>query len=252
LRNSELVHIGTSGWYYGHWRGSFYPADLDPDQWLQNYSRHFRTVEINNSFYQLPEHETLARWRDAVSSEFIFAVKASRYITHMKKLLDPMEPVNNLMERTGALGDQLGPVLFQLPPHWGRDSERLSSFLDVLPEGHRYAVEFRDPSWFDDEVYQVLQSHGAAFCIYYFGDLASPRMVTADWIYVRFHGPGGAYHGSYSTELLSGWAGAFATWSAQGKEIYCYFNNDAEGHAPHDAARLQAMIEGQRKEGDLV
>jgi len=252
LRNSELVHIGTSGWYYGHWRGSFYPADLDPDQWLQNYSRHFRTVEINNSFYQLPEHETLARWRDAVSSEFIFAVKASRYITHMKKLLDPMEPVNNFMERTGALGDQLGPVLFQLPPHWGRDSERLSSFLDVLPEGHRYAVEFRDPSWFDDEVYQVLQSHGAAFCIYYFGDLASPRMVTADWIYVRFHGPGGAYHGSYSTELLSGWAGAFATWSAQGKEIYCYFNNDAEGHAPHDAARLQAMIEGQRKEGDLV
>ncbi len=252
MRNSELVHIGTSGWYYGHWRGSFYPADLDPDQWLQNYSRHFRTVEINNSFYQLPEHETLARWRDAVSSEFIFAVKASRYITHMKKLLDPMEPVNNFMERTGALGDQLGPVLFQLPPHWGRDSERLSSFLDVLPEGHRYAVEFRDPSWFDDEVYQVLQSHGAAFCIYYFGDLASPRMVTADWIYVRFHGPGGAYHGSYSTELLSGWAGAFATWSAQGKEIYCYFNNDAEGHAPHDAARLQAMIEGQRKEGDLV
>jgi uncharacterized protein YecE (DUF72 family) len=243
LRNSELVHIGTSGWHYAHWRGSFYPEDLDPGQWLQDYAQRFATVEINNSFYQLPERETLVRWRDAVPPRFTFAVKASRYITHMKKLLDPVEPVTNFIERVGALGDRLGPVLFQLPPHWGRDPERLSSFLDVLPQDHRYAVEFRDPSWFDDEVYQILRSYGAAFCIYYFGDLASPKEVTADWIYVRFHGPDGAYHGSYSTELLSGWAGAFATWSAQGKEIYAYFNNDAEGHAPQDAARLQAMIE---------
>ena len=243
MKKSDLVHIGTSGWHYAHWRGSFYPQDLDPDRWLQDYAQHFGTVEINNTFYHLPERETFTQWRDTVPAEFIFAVKASRYITHMKKLLDPVEPVTEFTERADRLGHRLGPILFQLPPHWGRDLERLSSFLDVLREGHRYAIEFRDPSWFDDEVYQALQSHGAAFCMYHFGNLASPKIVTADWIYVRFHGPDGAYQGSYSTELLGEWAGAFTAWSAQGKEIYCYFNNDAEGHAPHDAARLQAMIE---------
>jgi uncharacterized protein YecE (DUF72 family) len=243
LSNRGLVHIGTSGWHYNHWRGSFYPAELDPDQWLRHYSQRFGTVEINNSFYQLPARENLLQWRDAVPPEFIFAVKASRYITHLKKLLDPMEPATKFVDRVSTLGDRLGPILFQLPPNWGRDAKRLSSFLRILPKDYRYAFEFRDPSWFDEEVYQVLQSHGAAFCMYHFADLASPKKVTADWIYVRFHGPDGAYHGSYSTESLSGWAGAFATWSAQGKEIYCYFNNDAEGHAPRDAARLQAMFE---------
>jgi uncharacterized protein YecE (DUF72 family) len=233
--------IGTSGWHYEHWQGPFYPQDLPSDKWLAYYTKHLPTVEINNSFYQLPAVETLRQWRTDTPEDFVFAVKASRYITHMKKLKDPDEPVSNFMTRVCELGDKLGPILFQLPPHWNLNLDRLRSLLELLPEGHRFAFEFRDTSWFDKRVYEMLAAHDAAFCIYQLSGHLSPKQVTTDWVYVRLHGPGDAYQGKYDVQTLSGWMGAFSTWARQGKEVYCYFDNDEAGYAVQNALTLQAM-----------
>ena len=240
---SARICIGTSGWHYDHWNESFYPEGLSPGERLAFYADRFGGVEINNSFYQLPETDTIESWRDTVSGDFLFAVKASRYITHMKKLKDPQEPVDNFLERVRSLGSRLGPILFQLPPKWRCNPQRLRDFLAVLPGGQRYAFEFRDPSWFDDEVYRALEEAGAAFCIYDLAGRQSPKEVTADFVYVRLHGPGNAYEGSYSPQVLAGWAGAFATWSGQGWDIYCFFDNDQKGYAVTDAMRLQEMLD---------
>lgn len=237
------IRIGTSGWHYDHWSGPFYPEDLRKDEFLDYYAGQFQSVEINNSFYRLPSEKTLVRWREGVPDGFIFAVKASRYITHMKKLKDPQEPVSNFVQRVKLLGGKLGPILFQLPPRWNVNAKRLQSFLEVLPQGYRYAFEFRDPSWFDAGVYELLKGHGSAFCMYDFDRRLSPKEVTADFVYVRFHGPEGPYQGQYDTETLAGWAGAFSTWAGQGKEIFCYFDNDQAGYAAHDAMRLRQMLE---------
>ena len=238
-----MFQVGTSGWHYDHWQGPFYPENLPSDDWLAYYSARLSTVEINNSFYQLPEVESLRNWRSGMPQGFLFAAKASRYITHMKKLKDPEEPVASLLGRMDELGDKLGPILFQLPPNWHMDPERLGSFLDTLPEGYRYAFEFRHPSWFDDRVYEMLEAHDAAFCIYALGGRASPKEVTSDWVYVRLHGPGAAYQGKYDAETLAGWLGAFSTWMRQGKDVHCYFDNDEAGYAVQNALALQAMAE---------
>lgn len=237
------TRIGTSGWHYDHWRGVFYPGDAPPDSWLQRYADRFDTVEINNSFYQLPERETLEAWRGQVPAGFCFAVKGSRYMTHRKKLSDPEEPVDRFTQRTSALGGTLGPVLFQLPPHWHVDVARMEAFLAALPDGRRHAMEFRDDSWHTDDVYAVLEAHGVAFCVFDLAGRTSPKPVTADFVYIRLHGPvDPAYQGSYDARSLAGWAGAISSWRASGRDVYCYFNNDAEGHAPKDAARLREML----------
>ena len=210
-------------------------------EFLKYYADHFQTVEINNSFYQLPKKETLTSWRNSVPSGFIFTVKASRYITHMKKLKDPSEPLHTLLETVEVLGDKLGPILFQLPPRWQFNPQRFDNFLDSLPANHRYAFEFRDPRWFNTSAYEMMSKHRAAFCIYELAGLLSPKEVTADFIYIRLHGPGEAYQGEYDTDALAGWAGAFYTWAKQGKEIFCYFDNDEAGYAAQDALRLQKM-----------
>lgn len=238
------IHIGTSGWHYQHWRNTFYPEELASEDWLDYYTQHFHTVEINNSFYQLPEEKTLKQWRGKVPEGFSFTVKASRYITHQKKLKDPQQSLPSLLERIAILGDKLGLILFQLPPRWHCNPERLGEFLAALPEDYRYVFEFRDRSWFNPEVYELLATHQAAFCIYDLAGELSPKEVTADFIYVRLHGPDDAYQGQYSTQTLSGWAGAFSTWTSQGKEVYCYFNNDQFGYAARDARHLQSMIDG--------
>jgi uncharacterized protein YecE (DUF72 family) len=243
LIKAEKLHIGTSGWHYDHWKGPFYPEDLTTERWLSFYSEHLDTVEINNSFYQLPETETLESWRLTTPEGFLFAVKASRYVTHMKKLKDPDQPLANFLGRMMGLGDKLGPILFQLPPNWHLNLERLNSFLDKLPEGRRFAFEFRDPSWFDERVYQLLSAHDAALCIYEFGGRKSPKESTTNWIYVRLHGPEGAYRGKYDVQTLTGWIGAFSTWMRQGKEIYCYFDNDEAGYAAQNAITLKGMAE---------
>jgi uncharacterized protein YecE (DUF72 family) len=243
MNRSKNVNIGTSGWHYDHWHGPFYPEDLPSSEALSFYLERFSTVEINNSFYQLPEEETLETWRNTVPDDFIFAVKASRYITHMKKLKDPQEPVSNFMSLVSTLEDKLGPILFQLPGSWHFNEERLTHFLSVLPDGFRYVFEFRDPDWHNEACYELLAKHNAAFCIFEIDHFLSPRQVTADFVYIRLHGPGAAYEGQYSSQTLAGWAGAFNSWLQQGHQIYCYFDNDQNGYAPQDAAQLQAMLE---------
>lgn len=243
MQDSKNIHIGTSGWNYKHWKGSFYPEDLAQTRWLTFYSERLKTVEVNNSFYQLPSEKTFREWHEAVAEKFIFSVKASRYITHMKKLKEPGEALTNFLARAEVLEDKLGPILFQLPPRWGFNLERLTSFLQLLPGDFKYTFEFRDSSWFKQETYQALQEHNAAFCIYEFAGRLSPKEVTADFIYIRLHGPQEeAYRGQYSTEALSGWAGAFSAWLNQVNEIYCYFDNDEKGYAAQDALRLKEMV----------
>jgi len=237
------IHIGTSGWHYTHWKGPFFPKNIPAEEMLAFYAERFQATEINNSFYRLPEAKTFAAWHDTTPPGFVFSVKASRYITHMKKLKDPEKPLGNFMDRIRDLGDRLGPVLFQLPPNWSCNPGRLEEFLAVLPSGHRYAFEFRDPSWFDDRVYQLLAKAGAAFCIYELAGRHSPKSVTADFVYVRLHGPAAAYQGSYPTQTLAGWAGAFSTWARQGKDIFCFFDNDEKGYAAANAMCLRDMLD---------
>ena len=236
------IYIGTSGWNYPHWQGPFYPEGLARRDWLPYYAERLASVEVNNTFYQLPERSTLEQWKSSVPQSFQFSVKASRYITHMKKLKDPERSTERFFKRIEALKGKLGPVLFQLPPRWKRNSERLQSFLEQLPREFAYTFEFRDTSWFDREIYALLHGTGAAFCIYHLAGVLSPKQVTAEFVYIRLHGPGDAYQGRYDTKTLSGWAGAFSTWHRQGKEIFCYFDNDQAGYAAQDALRLQGML----------
>lgn len=236
-------HIGTSGWSYDHWKGPFYPDDIKGDNMLSYYCEHFKSVEINNSFYHLPQAKTLKHWRDMSPDNFLFSVKASRYITHMKKLNDPKQSVHDLLERVSVLKEKLGPILFQLPPRWRYNHDRLNHFLEGLSDEFRYAFEFRDPSWLEPEVYHLLSKHNAAFCIYELDGFISPREVTADFVYTRLHGPGGPYQGDYDNRTLAGWAGAFHSWAKQGKDIYCYFDNDEAGYAARNAESLVRMME---------
>jgi len=244
----ELL-IGTSGWSYDHWSGPFYPEHLPSRERLPYYAERFRSVEINNAFYQLPDENTLRHWRDAVPRDFVFTVKASRYITHMKKLKDPAHSVSNFFHRISVLDDRLGPILFQLPPRWRFNPGRLGDFLDALGGGFRYAFEFRDPSWLNQEAFDLLAQHGAALCIYELDGFLSPKEITADFVYLRLHGPEGAYRGSYDQQTLSGWAGAFSQWRGQGRDLYCYFDNDQAGYAALNALSLRSMMD-RGVEGD--
>lgn len=237
------IHVGTSGWHYRHWKGPFYPEDLPQQEMLAFYARHFESAEVNNSFYRLPEERTLRRWCRQVPEGFVFAAKASRYLTHMKKLKDPEGALEKLFGRLSLLKEKLGPVLFQLPPRWGMDAGRLRDFLAALPAQGRFAFEFRDPNWFHPEIYEALAGRGAAFCIFELAGELSPREVTSDFVYLRLHGPAGAYEGRYGRQGLSGWAGALSSWSRAGKDVYCYFDNDEKGYAPQDALLLREMLE---------
>ena len=236
------LYIGTSGWNYPHWREAFYPPGMPTADWLSFYARHFSSVEINATFYRLPNRETLDAWRDAVPPDFRFAVKASRYITHLKKLKDPQSSIAAFFERIDRLGDRLGPILFQLPPRWHANIERLSAFLDALPDGYRYAFEFRDPSWWDAAVTDLLATYGAAFCVFDLDGQTSPFIETADFVYLRWHGANGPYRGGYSDAQLRSLAQRFREWLDDGRDVHAYFDNDTEAQAPRDAARLKALL----------
>ncbi len=237
------IRIGTSGWHYADWAGPFYPADMRPEDYLASYAARFSTVEINNTFYHLPETETLRQWSRSTPPGFTFACKASRYTTHMKKLKDPKASSEKFFAAIGHLGSKCGPVLFQLPGRWRVNPGRLGAFLAALPGGYRYAFEFRDRSWLCDEVFDLLRRHDAALCVYDLEGFQSPVVDTAGFAYVRLHGPGKAYAGSYDDESLKGWAEKIGNWQRAGKDVYCYFNNDQQGHAPLNAARLLDMID---------
>ena len=236
------VRIGTSGWHYKHWVGQFYPDKLPAKEMFAFYARHFDTVEINNSFYRLPLPKTFDSWRDNSPRNFLFAVKANRFITHMKKLKDPQSSSEKFFAGVERLETSLGPILFQLPPHWGLDLQRLANFLDQLPKEHRYVFEFRDESWLVNDALDVLRKYNAAFCIHDLARMQTPLEITADFTYLRFHGPGEAkYCGSYSAASLRRWADRINDWKANGIDVYAYFNNDVGGHANSNGLQLKAL-----------
>jgi uncharacterized protein YecE (DUF72 family) len=237
------ARVGCSGWEYKHWRGNFYPDRAPRTKWFEHYASIFDTVEINNSFYRLPERGTFAAWARRAPTRFEFAVKASRYLTHMKKLKDPEEPVERLFSRMRALGRHLGPVLYQLPPGWRLDFERLRRFLDVLPPGARHVMEFRDPTWYDPEVCRLLDRRGVALCLHDMGGSATGRDRVGPFVYVRFQGAGGQYAGGYPEDRLRGWAQWLDAQRDAGADVYAYFNNDEGGHAPRDAVTLRRLMQ---------
>ena len=236
------VRIGTSGWHYKHWKGSFYPAELPASQMLSYYQQHFDSVEINNSFYRLPKPGMFAAWREATPAGFLFAVKASRFLTHNKKLKDPENALDNLLPRAAELGDKLGPILFQLPPKWRCNAERLEAMLAILPRELKCAFEFREPSWLCDDVLHILRRYNAAFCIFELAGYHAPLELTADWTYVRLHGPGGKYQGSYPDHKLEEWAGRIEEWSRALRHVFVYFDNDQAGYAAHNALTLKRLV----------
>ena len=240
------IHIGTSGWHYKHWKGTFYPKELKQNQHFPYYLQNFKTVEINNSFYRLPTPETFINWKNLVPDDFIFAVKASRYITHMKKLNDPVESTESFFTNVNHLGEKLGPILFQLPPFWPLNYNRLEEFLKHLPGTYRYTFEFRNTTWYNDRVYEVLNKYNIAFCIYEIDKHLSPINVTADFVYVRLHGPEGKYAGSYSDQTLTEWAKRCDQWAQDGKEVFVYFDNDQLGYAAFNAKRLSELVQNLR------
>ena len=238
---SPTARIGCSGWQYKHWRGVFYPAELSPSRWFEYYASQFDTVEINNTFYRLPETSTFAAWRKQAPPAFLYAVKASRFLTHMKKLKDPAEPLHRLFQRAQRLQRTLGPVLYQLPPHWAANLERLSTFVRALPRRRQHVIEFREPSWYKDEVFELLERAGVALCLHDMAGSQTGKMVIGPLVYVRFHGPA-KYTGRYDDRVLEDWAEWLAAQMRSGRHIFAYFNNDAAGHAPRDAIRLRRAI----------
>jgi len=235
----RAIHIGTSGWQYDDWRGPFYPDDLPQRAWLEFYADRFGTVEVNNSFYRLPERETFARWREQTPKGFVVAVKASRFITHLKRLKDPDEPVKLFWERAAGLGDRLGPVLFQLPPRFPVDVERLRGLLDALPDEMHAALEFRDPTWYTDDVFHLLDGAGAAIVWPDRPGVRPTLPVTARWLYVRFH-QGTTTGPRYRRDKLKRWASRIA--AADAREAFIYFNNDQTGAAIRDARTMIELL----------
>jgi uncharacterized protein YecE (DUF72 family) len=236
------IRIGTSGYMYRHWRkGVFYPAGLPVKRELAYYAARFRTVELNNPFYRLPTPEMFVRWRESTPAGFDFAVKASRYITHIKRLRDVGDEIALFMERASLLQQKLGPVLFQLPPTQQIDNARLRDFLSLLSSDCRWVMEFRHPSWHTGETYQLLAEHGVALCIPVGGGLEPDRITTAPFTYIRMH-RGKEPAGGFTGAELEAWASQVRALAASGKEVYVYFNNDWEGFALRDAAVFEQHL----------
>lgn len=244
------MHIGCSGWSYPDWRGLVYPADRPPSRWLSTYATWFDTVELNSTFYRLPEESTVDRWAADAGPGFTFAVKVGQFGSHRKKLKDPTAWLANHLDRVRRLGAHLGPNLVQLPPRWRRNTNRLDEFLDACPPDIRWAVEVRDPSWLHDETFEVLARHQAALCVH---DMLPdhPWERTSDWTYVRFHGPDAVerpYRGRYGQSRLAAVAERLDHWHSQGVDVHAYFNNDYEGNAVVDAACLREMLDPGSRE----
>ncbi len=234
------IRIGTSGWNYPHWKGLFYDEEIPKTKWLEFYTRHFSTVEANTTFYHLPKPATVENWRNRSPEGFLWTVKASRYITHMKKLRDPHDSLERFYDAIERFGEKLGPILFQLPPMLKYDEAVFDAFCRALHPGHRYALEVRHADWIRDEVLQDLRDHGIAFCI---ADTAGRfpyvEAVTADFVYIRLHGSQALYGSDYTEEELQAWAKKIRKWK---RDTYVYFDNDARAFAPKNAARLKEIL----------
>jgi len=248
------LRIGCSGWNYKAWRGCFYPDALSPSHWLAHYARRFDTVEANSTFYRLPEAETFAAWAEQTPPGFVMAVKASRYLTHLKRLRDPEAPLERLFDRAAALGTRLGPVLYQLPGFQKFDRPRLERFLQALPArlpGRcrrrgtrlRHVLEFRDPSWYVPDTFALLREHQVTLCLHdkRASEIDEPNV--GPLVYVRFHGTSGHYAGSYGAAALNRWARRLADQWAAGRDVYAYFNNDPDATATRNALSLRRRVE---------
>jgi len=236
-------YIGTSGWHYEHWRGRFYPEQLPKAKWLGFYADHFTTVEVNNSFYRLPSENTFANWYGNSPDNFTFAVKVSRYVTHIKRLKNAEEAVGKFISRAKLLKEKLGPLLYQLPPNMHRNDEVLESFMSSLPQGFKHVFEFRHQSWFEDRVLETLHKYNVGFCIFDMPHLDCPLVATADFAYIRFHGSTELYSSCYSDEELAHWAKKLKDLATNLKEVYIYFNNDAGAFAVKNAMTLGNYLE---------
>jgi uncharacterized protein YecE (DUF72 family) len=236
------VHVGCSGWVYRHWKGGFYPEDLPQKRWFEHYSSEFDTVEINASFYRLPLASTFDKWHDQAPPGFRYAVKANRFITHMKKLKDCEEALDTFIDLARRLKSYLGPILYQLPPSLHKDVPRLDAFLKLLPRSIEHVFEFRHRSWYDEDVLALLDRHGAGFVTHDLVGLKSPRWASGRTAYVRFHGTAGKYRGRYSDAQMDGWADWLLEQCAQGRSAWAYFNNDIGGDAIEDARNLKTRL----------
>lgn len=256
-----MIRVGCSEWVYKHWAGDFYPPGVKPAAWFDHYQRIFDTVEINNSFYRLPEWGTFAAWgararaNEACGGEpFLFALKASRFLTHMKRLIDPADPIDRLLKRARHLGPRLGPILYQLPPRWVPDTGRFEAFLAALPKtialprrgGRvplRHTVEIRDPRAYDGPLPALLERYAVSLCLHDMKESMTPRVAIGPFVYVRFHGTT-RYGGRYPDRHLADWAAWLRGVHDEGRDVFVYFNNDTGGHAPRDAIRIRALLNG--------
>ena len=236
------THVGCSGWHYEDWRGRVYPAGLTKSRWLAYYSGIFDTVELNNTFYRLPGESAITRWFETTGSDFVFAVKGSRYITHVRRLKDVESAVQQFTERLSALGNKLGPVLWQLPPSMSRDDTRLEAFLRLLPRSPRNVIEFRHTSWRNEDIYSMLRCHGVALCLVDMPGFRTPAIATTDFIYIRFHGADSLYSSCYEFEQLERWAVDIRDLSQGVRPVYAYFNNDVNAYAVDNALTLRRLL----------
>lgn len=244
ILNKNLIHIGTSGWSYKDWRGNFYPENIKPIDFLKFYSEHFSTVEINSSFYHMLRDKIVIHWSEEVPSDFIFALKANREITHIKKLEDPEQIIPDFMQSLSSFKNKLGPILFQLPPSFGFNNiSRLRSFINVLPKDFSYVFEFRNKSWFNEKTYEILKERNIALCIYNLSGYQSPLELTTDFTYIRYHGTEGIGVGEYSIEDIEELSGYIAKFVSQNKNVYCYFNNGANGVGIVNAKQLKKSLQ---------
>jgi uncharacterized protein YecE (DUF72 family) len=237
------VLIGTSGWHYDSWRGPFYPRGLPITAQLQYYASQFEAAELNGVFYRTPTPDAVKSWKEQTGKSFVFTWKASKFITHWKRLSATSVNSLELMEsRLSLLGEKAAPVLFQLPPNFQADAGRLSAFIRMLSRNRRYSFEFRHPSWYSPPIMRLLSEENISLCISDHHDAPAPWRRTADFVYVRCHGPGGRYKGHYSTDTLAGWAKRIRSWKAQGCDVFVFFDNDQKSAAPIDALKLKQLL----------
>lgn len=239
--SSPQIHIGTSGFSYKHWKENFYPNELKEKEWLKYYSTVFSTVELNTTFYHLPLLSSVTNWFSQVPQHFLFSIKASRYITHQKRLHEAQESLHIFYQRIAGFKSKTGPILFQLPPSFKMNKDLLLEFLKNLQESHLHVFEFRHDSWYVDEIYDLLKKHQVALCITDLNGKLSPEEITSHFTYIRLHGPKKAYQGSYGQQLKK-WKSKIEEWSLK-NSVFCYFDNDEKGYAIQDARSLQEMLQ---------
>ncbi len=235
-------YIGCSGWHYDHWRGLYYPTEMHKTEWLSFYAKQFNTVELNSSFYHLPSERALNRWKETTPANFIFSIKVSRFITHIKKLRKSELALNNFLSRISFINGKLGPLLYQLPPSIKRDDDLLCDFLALLPQGYRHVFEFRHESWINESIFHILQQYNVAFCVINMPNIDCPLITTADFAYIRFHGNQEMYSSCYSNRELWQWSQDITKLKGTIKAVYIYFNNDAQAFAVKNAQVLMNYL----------